>query len=87
MSVRVARARAVVATGRTPSAVARVAGVSRQALDRVPRRRPTAASGQARPGDDATVEVAKSNPTDGTRMVSALASRELGKPVNRKRVQ
>jgi hypothetical protein len=27
------------------------------------------------------------NPTDGTRMVAALASRELGRPVNRKRVQ
>jgi hypothetical protein len=33
------------------------------------------------------VEVAKANPTDGTRMVAALASRELGRPVNRKRVQ
>jgi putative transposase len=40
-----------------------------------------------RPGDEAIVEVAKSNPTDGTRMVAALASRELGTPVNRKRVQ
>jgi putative transposase len=33
------------------------------------------------------VEVAKANPTDGTRMVAALASRALGRPVNRKRVQ
>jgi hypothetical protein len=33
------------------------------------------------------VEVARANPTDGTRMVAALASRELGRPVNRKRVQ
>ena len=33
------------------------------------------------------VEVAKANPTDGTRMIAALASRELGRPVNRKRVQ
>jgi putative transposase len=33
------------------------------------------------------VEVAKANSTDGTRMVAALASRELGRPVNRKRVQ
>jgi putative transposase len=31
--------------------------------------------------------VAKANPTDGTRMVAALASRALGEPVNRKRVQ
>ena len=87
MSVRVARARAVVATGRAPSAVARVARVSRQALYRVPRRRPPAAGPEVRPGDDAIVEVAKSNPTDGTRMVAALASRELGRRVNRKRVQ
>jgi helix-turn-helix protein len=36
---------------------------------------------------DWSVEVAKANPTDGTRMVAALASRELGRPVNRKRVQ
>jgi putative transposase len=33
------------------------------------------------------VEVARANPTDGTRMVAALASRRLGRPVNRKRVQ
>jgi putative transposase len=31
--------------------------------------------------------VARSNPTDGTRMVAALAGRKLGGPVNRKRVQ
>jgi putative transposase len=31
------------------------------------------------------VEVARANPTDGTRMVAALASRELGRPINRKR--
>jgi putative transposase len=31
--------------------------------------------------------VARSNPTDGTRMVAALAGRELGGPVNRTRVQ
>jgi HTH-like domain len=33
------------------------------------------------------VEVARANSTDGTRMVAALASRQLGRPVNRKRVQ
>jgi putative transposase len=33
------------------------------------------------------LEVARANPTDGTRMVAALAGRELGGPVNRKRVQ
>jgi hypothetical protein len=31
--------------------------------------------------------VAQANPVDGTRMVAALASRQLGEPVNRKRVQ
>jgi putative transposase len=34
------------------------------------------------------LDVARENPTDGTRMVAALASRELaGAAVNRKRVQ
>ena len=33
------------------------------------------------------MEVARANPVDGTRMVAALASRALGEPVNRKRVQ
>lgn len=31
--------------------------------------------------------MAKANPTDGTRMIAAIASRELGEPVNRKRAQ
>lgn len=51
-------------------------------------RRPAAAGpGRGRPGDDAIVEVAKANPTDGTRMVAAIATRELGEAVNRKRAQ
>jgi len=33
------------------------------------------------------LDVARANPTDGTRMVAALAGRDLGRPVNRKRVQ
>lgn len=82
------RARAVIATGRKPAVVARVAGVSRQALYRpISRRPPGAGPGRGRPGDDAVVEVARANPVDGTRMVAALASRALGEPVNRKRVQ
>jgi putative transposase len=86
--VRVARSRAVVAAGYRPAVVARVAGVSRQALYRRPGRRPLAAGpGPGRPGDAAIVEVAQANPTDGTRMVAALASRQLGRPINRKRVQ
>lgn len=88
MSVRVSRARAVVATGRRPAVVARVAGISRQAIYRPLTRRPAAAGpGAGRPGDAEIVEVARANPTDGTRMVAALASRELGEPVNRKRAQ
>ena len=88
MSVRVSRARAALAQGRRPSVVARVAGISRQAIYRVPRRRPRQAGpGRVSNTDAAIVEVAKANPTDGTRMVAALATRELGEPVNRKRVQ
>jgi len=68
--------------------VAKVAGISRQAIYRPPTRRPAAAGpGRVGPDDQAIVEVAKANATDGTRMVAAIASRELGKPVNRKRVQ
>jgi putative transposase len=37
--------------------------------------------------DRAIVEVAKANPTDGTRMVAALTSREIERPVSRKRAQ
>ena len=88
MSVRVSRARAVVAHGRRPAVAARVAQISRQAIYRPISTRPAAAGpGKGRPGDDRIVEVAKANPTDGTRMVAALASRELGEPVNRKRAQ
>jgi putative transposase len=86
--VRVARSRAVVAAGYRPAVVARVAGVSGQALYRRLGRRPIAAGpGPGRPGDPAILEVAQANPTDGTRMVAALASRQLGRPINRKRVQ
>jgi putative transposase len=91
VSVRVARSRAVVAAGYRPAVVARVAQISRQALYRRRRRRPPGAGpggpDAGRPGDEAIVEVAKANPTDGTRMVAAIASREPGEPVNRKRVQ
>ena len=88
MSVRVSRARAIVAQGRRPAVVARVAGISRQAIYRPMSRRPASAGpGRGRPGDEAIVEVAKANPTDGTRMVAAIASRELGEAVNRKRAQ
>jgi hypothetical protein len=85
---RVARSRILVARGRKPADVARVLQVSRQAIYRTPKRRtdpgPRPVSG---PVDTAIVEVAKENPTDGTRMVAALASREIGKPISRKRAQ
>jgi putative transposase len=68
--------------------VARVAGISRQAIYRPISCRPAAAGpGRGRPGDEAIVEVARANPTDGTRMVAAIASGELGEAVNRKRAQ
>ena len=68
--------------------VARVAGISRRAIYRTPTRRPAkAGSPVTRDGDAAIVEVARANPTDGTRMVAALTSRELGEAVNRKTVQ
>jgi len=85
---RVARSRELVAQGRPAAVVARVAGISRQAIYRRPKRPP---AGQRRPldaTDRVVLEVARENPTDGTRMVTALASRELaGAAVNRKRVQ
>ncbi len=78
----------MVATGRRPAVVARVARISRQAIYRPPVKRPLGAGpGRVGPDDARIVEVAKNNPTDGTRMVAALASRELGTPVNRKRAQ
>jgi putative transposase len=88
VSVRVARSRVLVAEGYALAAVARVAGISRQALYRTPKpstapqRRPPA----ARSIEQAIVEVAKENPTDGYRMVWALTRRKLGVAVNRKRV-
>ena len=86
--MRVARSRELVAQGRPAAVVARVAGISRQAIYRTPKRPP---KGQRRALDDVdrkVLEVAQQNPTDGSRMVAALAARELdGHGVNRKRVQ
>jgi putative transposase len=87
VSERVARSRELVAQGRPAALVARVAGISRQAIYRRPKRPPT---GQRRPlsaTDRVVLDVAHANPTDGTRMVAALAGRDLGGAVNRKRVQ
>jgi putative transposase len=84
---RVARSRLLVAEGYALAAVARVMQISRQALYRLPKPR---SAPQRRPPADAVeqaiVEVAKANPTDGYRMVWALTRRKLGVSVNRKRV-
>ncbi len=86
--VRAARSRELIAKGRRPAVVARVLQVNRTGLYRTPKRRPLAARRPlVDPVDRLIVEVARANPTDGTRMVAALASRELGRQVNRKRAQ
>jgi hypothetical protein len=73
--------------GDSPSVVARIAMISRQALYRTPRPR---RAPQRRPLTDPVelviVEEATANQTDGYRMVTALVRRRLGRPVNRKRV-
>jgi putative transposase len=86
--VRVARSRELVAKGRRPAQVARVMQVSRQAIYRTPKRRPPKQRRPlADPIDLRIVAVAKANPTDGSRMVAALTSREIEAQVNRKRAQ
>jgi putative transposase len=84
---RVARSRELVAQGRPAAVVARVAGISRQAIYRRPVRPP---KGQRRVLDDvdlAVLQVARENPTDGSRMVAAITAGQLAGAVNRKRVQ
>ena len=88
MSERVARSRELVAKRYALAVVARVLQVTRQALYRTPK--PSTAP-QRRPAvegsvEQAIVETAKVNPTDGYRMVWALTRRKLGIAVNRKRV-
>ena len=85
--MRVARSRELVAAGYPAATVARVALVSRQALYRVPK--PRSLPQRRAPVDEieeAIVEVAGANQTDGYRMVCAMVRRKLGRPVNRKRV-
>ena len=85
--MRVARSRELVAAGYPVAAVARVVLVSRQALYRLPKPRSLP---QRRPPvgeiEEAIVEVAAANQTDGYRMVTAFVRRKLGQPVNRKKV-
>jgi putative transposase len=85
--MRVARSRELVAQGRPAAVVARIAGISRQAIYRRPKRPPAGQRRRLDEIDRVVLAVARANPTDGTRMVAALAGRELGGPVNRKRVQ
>jgi len=85
--VRVARSRDLVAEGYPLSAVARAARISRQALYRTPKpRRAPQRRPPTDPVEQAIVEVAKENQTDGYRMVCAFVRRRLGRAVNRKRV-
>ena len=74
--MRVARSRELVAQGRPAALVARVAGISRQAIYRRPRRAPRGVRRPLDAVDRVVLGVARENPTDGTRMVAALASRE-----------
>lgn len=87
--MRVTRSRELVAEGYRPSAVARVALISRQAIYRVPKPRRAPASSSRPPADEveaAIVAEAEANPTDGYRLVTAWVRRRLGRRVNRKRV-
>ena len=86
---RVAYARQLVAEGHSPSALARILQISRQAIYRIPTRAPRAVSRSRPPVDEveaAIVHVAEENPTDGYRIVTAWVTRKLGRAVNRKRV-
>jgi putative transposase len=83
-----ARSRELVAKGLRPAVVARVLQINRTGLYRKQKRRPTSVRGPVvDPVDRLIVDVAHANPTDGTRMVAALASQELGRQINRKRAQ
>jgi putative transposase len=87
---RVAYARQLAAEGHSPSALARILQISRQAIYRIPATRPAAAVSRSRPPVDdveaAILAVAEQNPTDGYRIVTAWVNRKLGRAINRKRV-
>ncbi len=85
--MRVARSRRLVAEGYPLATVARVLQVTRQGLYRTPTlRRQSQRRPLADPVEQAIVEVAEANQTDGYRMVTAFVRRKLGIAVNRKRV-
>ena len=87
MNERVTRSRELIARGFTAASVTRVLQISRQAVYRVPTPR---TAPQRRPVTDpveqAIVEIAEANQTDGYRMVCAMTRQRLGTAVNRKRV-
>jgi putative transposase len=86
---RVAYARKLQAEGHSPSALARILQISRQAIYRVPAKAPAGARRSCWPTEDverAIVEVCEENPADGYRIVTAWVNRRLGRAVNRKRV-
>jgi putative transposase len=64
-----------------------VAGISRQALYRRAKRPPKGHPRALDATDRQVLAVARESPTDGTRMIAALSSRDAGRAVNRKRVQ
>jgi putative transposase len=85
--MRVARSRELVARGFAAATVARVMQISRQALYRVPGpRTPPQRRPPVDPVEQAIVEVARDNQSDGYRMVCAMVRQKLGVAVNRKRV-
>jgi len=85
--VRVARSRRLVAEGYPLATVARVMQISRQALYRTPTpRRPPQRRPPADKVEQAIVEEATANQSDGYRMITAFVRQRLGVPVNRKRV-
>ncbi|HEY6396780.1 MAG TPA: IS3 family transposase [Solirubrobacteraceae bacterium] len=89
MRQRVAYARELAAEGHSPSVLARVLQISRQAIYRIPTKPPAVSRRSRRPVDEveaAILEVAEQNPTDGYRIVTAWVARKLGRAINRKRV-
>ena len=85
--MRVAQSRRLVAEGFPAATVARTAQISRQALYRKPCTAPPKAT--RKPTSEIErriIAVAKANDTDGYPMITEFTARELGIPVNRKRV-
>ena len=81
MRQRVAYARQLVAEGHSPSALARILRISRQAIYRVPTKPPAAVNRRRPPADDverAIMQVCEANPTDGYHIVTARVGRKLG---------